>query len=73
MFNFLSQKGRIAETEAEFENLFGATHVKSLMAELTKLEKGDEVDNVKFSELFYGRHFRGIPQFIVLDLGLFFE
>lgn len=39
------------------------------MAELTKLEKGDEADNVKFSELFYGRHFRGISQLLVLDFG----
>lgn len=38
------------------------------MAELTKSEKGDEVDNVKFSELFYGRHFRGISQLLVLIL-----
>lgn len=56
--HWLFKRGRINETEAEFEKLFGATHVKYLMAELTKSEKGDEVDNVKFSELFYGRHFR---------------
>lgn len=61
----LSQKGRIAETEAAFENLFGATHAKYSMAELTKSEKGDEVDNLKFSELFYGRHFRGTYWFMV--------
>lgn len=33
-------------------------HVKSAMLELSKF--GDELDTVKFSELLYGRHFKGI-------------
>ena len=30
------------------------------MAQLSKTDRGDEGDGVKLSELFYGRHFRGI-------------
>ncbi|CAK9174582.1 unnamed protein product [Ilex paraguariensis] len=56
--HWLLKKGKTAETEAEFEKLLGVLHVKSAMAELPKSDRGDEVDNVKFSELLYGRHFR---------------
>lgn len=56
----MEQKGRAAEAEAEFEKLLGGLHVKSAMADLSKSDRGDEPDTVKFSELFYGRHFRGI-------------
>lgn len=31
------------------------------MAELSKSDRGDETDSMKFSELLYGRHFRGMP------------
>lgn len=34
-------------------------HVKIAMGELSKLDRGDETETVKLSELFYGRHFRG--------------
>jgi hypothetical protein len=54
------QRGRVGEVEAEFERLLGAIHVKAAMAELTKLDRGDDGDSVKYSELLYGRHFRGI-------------
>lgn len=56
--HWLYKRGRIAEAEAEFEKLLGASHVKSAMAELSKSDRGDETDNMKFSELLYGRHFR---------------
>ncbi|KAI3939705.1 hypothetical protein MKX01_029867 [Papaver californicum] len=55
---WLHKKGRSAEAEAEFEKLLGGLHVKSAMADLSKSERGDVPDIVKFSELFYGRHFR---------------
>lgn len=55
----MCQRGRAAEAEAEFERLLGASHVKYSMAELSKSDRGDEADTVKFSELLYGRHFRG--------------
>ncbi|EYU21471.1 hypothetical protein ABFS82_09G109500 [Erythranthe guttata] len=56
---WLYKRGRIAQTEAELERLFGAPHVKSGMTELSKSDRGgDDVDVVKFSELLYGRHFR---------------
>lgn len=58
--SFLIQRGRIGEAEVEFERLLGATHVKAAMAELTKSDRGDDGDSVKYSELLYGRHFRGI-------------
>ncbi|KAH7565247.1 hypothetical protein JRO89_XS09G0172200 [Xanthoceras sorbifolium] len=51
-------RGRGAEAEAEFEKLLGGVHVKYSMAELSKSDRGDEADTVKFSELFYGRHSR---------------
>lgn len=38
----------------------GASHVKYAIAEMSKTDKGDEVDNVRFGELLYGRHFKGI-------------
>lgn len=55
----MAQRGRIAQAEEELERLFGASHVKSAMAELSKSDRGDEVDAVKFSELLHGRHFKG--------------
>ncbi|GLT51722.1 hypothetical protein SLA2020_251140 [Shorea laevis] len=56
--HWLYKKGRAAEAEAEFEKLLGASHVKYAMAELYKLDRGDDADTVKLSELLYGRHFR---------------
>lgn len=56
--HWLYKQGKTAEAEVEFEKLLGVSHVKSAMAELSKLDRGDEVDSVKFSELLYGRHFR---------------
>lgn len=55
----MAQKGRIVETEEALEKLWGTSHVKSAVAELSKSDRGDELDKVKFSELFYGRHVRG--------------
>ncbi|THG09327.1 hypothetical protein TEA_007904 [Camellia sinensis var. sinensis] len=57
--HWLHKQGRIADAEAEFEKLLGGSHVKSAMAELSKFDRGDETDTIKFSELLYGRHFRG--------------
>ncbi|KAK6125003.1 hypothetical protein DH2020_041277 [Rehmannia glutinosa] len=56
--HWLFKRGRIAQTEEQLERLFGASHVKSAMAEMSKSDRGDEVDVVKFSELLHGRHFR---------------
>ncbi|KAL5756054.1 hypothetical protein ACOSQ2_020800 [Xanthoceras sorbifolium] len=56
--HWLFKRGRGAEAEAEFEKLLGGVHVKYSMAELSKSDRGDEADTVKFSELFYGRHSR---------------
>ncbi|XP_057773106.1 probable plastidic glucose transporter 2 isoform X2 [Salvia miltiorrhiza] len=57
--HWLFKRGRIAQTEEELERLFGASHVKSAMAELSKSDnRADEVDAVKFSELLYGHHFK---------------
>uniref|UniRef100_A0A5B7A3S9 Putative plastidic glucose transporter 2 n=1 Tax=Davidia involucrata TaxID=16924 RepID=A0A5B7A3S9_DAVIN len=56
--HWLYKQGRSAEAEAEFEKLLGGSHVKSAMAELSKADRGDETDSIKFSELLYGRHFR---------------
>ncbi|WOL02185.1 putative plastidic glucose transporter 2 isoform X1 [Canna indica] len=56
--HWLYKRGRLSETEVEFERLLGASHVKSAMAELSRLDKGDEGESIKYSELLYGRHFR---------------
>ncbi|KAB2050025.1 hypothetical protein ES319_A13G217400v1 [Gossypium barbadense] len=58
--HWLYKQGRIAEAEAEFERLLGGSHVKYAMVELAKLDRGDDADTVKLSELFYGRHFRDV-------------
>lgn len=42
-----------------FEKIFGGFHVKPAMAELSKSDRGDEVECVKFSDLISGRHSRG--------------
>ncbi|XP_059456045.1 probable plastidic glucose transporter 3 isoform X2 [Corylus avellana] len=56
--HWLFKRGRGIEAEAEFEKLLGGPHVKSAMAELSRTDRGDEADTVKFSELFYGRYFK---------------
>ncbi|KAL3632974.1 hypothetical protein CASFOL_025958 [Castilleja foliolosa] len=56
--HWLFKRGRITQTEEELERLMGASHVKSAMAELSKSDKGDEADVVKFSELVHGRHYK---------------
>ena len=56
----LAQIGRTAEAENEFEKLLGGSHFKSAINELSKSDRGDEVDTVKFSELLCGRHFKGM-------------
>ncbi|XP_057527289.1 probable plastidic glucose transporter 3 [Amaranthus tricolor] len=56
--HWLFKKGRSIEAEVEFERLLGGLHVKSAISELSKLDRGEEADSVKFSELFHGRHFK---------------
>lgn len=56
--HWLLKRGRSAEAETQFEKILGASHVKSAMAELSKSDRGDDVDSVKLSELLYGRHFK---------------
>lgn len=56
--HWLYKKGRTIEAESEFERLLGGLHVKSAIAELSRSDRGDEADVVKFSELLYGRHFK---------------
>uniref|UniRef100_A0A0D9VEQ6 Major facilitator superfamily (MFS) profile domain-containing protein n=1 Tax=Leersia perrieri TaxID=77586 RepID=A0A0D9VEQ6_9ORYZ len=54
---WLYKCGRTSEAEIQFAKLLGPLHVKSAMAELTRSERGDDGENVKYSELFYGRNF----------------
>ncbi|GLU14488.1 hypothetical protein SLE2022_310530 [Rubroshorea leprosula] len=56
--HWLLKRGRGTEAEAEFEKLLGGPYVKSAIAELSKSDREDEPDSVKFSELLYGRHFK---------------
>lgn len=60
LFLDYTQRGRADLAEEELEKLMGASHVKYAIAEMSKTDKGDEVDNVRFGELLYGRHFKGI-------------
>ncbi|XP_043704559.1 probable plastidic glucose transporter 2 isoform X2 [Telopea speciosissima] len=56
--HWLYKRGRYAEAEAEFEKLLGESYVKSAIGELSKLDRSDDVEAVKYSELFRGRHFK---------------
>ncbi|XP_062117328.1 probable plastidic glucose transporter 2 [Humulus lupulus] len=56
--SWLYKQGKAAEAEVEFEKLFGVAHVKVAMTELTKLDRGDDIDSVKISKLLSGPHFR---------------
>jgi len=56
--HWLFKQGKIDEAEAEFERLLGGMHVESAMNELHKVDRGDDVDTVKFSELLLARNFR---------------
>jgi hypothetical protein len=60
------QCGRISEAEMQFEKLLGPLHVKSAMAELSRSERGDDGESVKYSELFNGRHFNGTSYSVIL-------
>ncbi|OAY53781.1 hypothetical protein MANES_03G023200v8 [Manihot esculenta] len=56
--HWLYKQGRSVEAEIEFQKLLGGAHVKLAMQELSKLDRGDDTDSVKLSELFFGRHGR---------------
>ncbi|XP_072093616.1 probable plastidic glucose transporter 2 isoform X2 [Arachis hypogaea] len=58
--HWLYKQGRIAEAEATFERLLGASEAKFAMSELSKVDRGDDADTVKLSELVRGRHFKDI-------------
>ncbi|URE30501.1 Sugar transporter [Musa troglodytarum] len=67
--HWLYKRGRVAEAEVEFERLLGGPHVKLAMAELSRSERGDEGESIKYSELFYGRHFRGsVLAMLLMDI-----
>lgn len=57
---WLYKRGRVGEAEAELERLLGAFHVKSAMTELSRSDKGDDVESVKFSDLLHGHNFKVI-------------
>ncbi|KAL8149179.1 putative plastidic glucose transporter 2 [Apium graveolens] len=56
--HWLYKQGRIAEAEVQFEKVLGGLHVNAAMAEFMKSDRGDETDNVTFSDLIHGRHFK---------------
>lgn len=55
---WLYKQGKSVETEIAFEKLLGGSHVKSAIGELSKADRGDDMEAVRLSELLYGRHFR---------------
>ncbi|KAL6006198.1 hypothetical protein ACLOJK_040244 [Asimina triloba] len=56
--HWLYKQGRLVESEAQFERLLGVSHVKSAIAELSRSDRGDEIETARFSEILHGRHFR---------------
>ncbi|KAF7819799.1 putative plastidic glucose transporter 2 [Senna tora] len=56
--HWLYKQGRTTEAEAEFEKLLGGSEAKFAIAELSKVDRGDDAETVKLSELLYGRHFK---------------
>ncbi|GAU42959.1 hypothetical protein TSUD_142960 [Trifolium subterraneum] len=54
--HWLYKQGRTAEAEAEFERLLGVSEAKFAMSQLSKVDRGDDTDTVKFSELLHGHH-----------------
>lgn len=60
LFSVVIQQGRTAEAEAEFERLLGVSEAKFAMSQLSKVDRGEDTDTVKFSELLHGHHSKGI-------------
>lgn len=56
--HWLFKQGRGTEAEAQLEKLLGPPYVKAAIAELSKIDRGDETGDVSFLELFRGRHAR---------------
>ncbi|XP_028806545.1 probable plastidic glucose transporter 2 [Neltuma alba] len=56
--HWLYKQGRTTEAQAEFEKLLGGSEAKFAISELSKMDRGDDTDTVKLSELLMGRHFR---------------
>ncbi|KAL8479992.1 hypothetical protein ACS0TY_026288 [Phlomoides rotata] len=56
--NWLYKQGRHSEAETALERLLGIPHAKAAMVELSKTDRGDEGDTIKFVELLFGRHSR---------------
>ncbi|GMH14344.1 hypothetical protein Nepgr_016185 [Nepenthes gracilis] len=56
--HWLFKKGRGAEAEATFEKLLGVSYIKAAIAELSKLDRGEDLETVKFTEIFHSRHVR---------------
>ncbi|KAL7096953.1 hypothetical protein ACP275_10G112300 [Erythranthe tilingii] len=55
---WLYKQGRTEEAEAELEKLVGGLHAKAAMVELSKTDRGDEVDTISLVEMLCGRHGR---------------
>ncbi|EYU29813.1 hypothetical protein ABFS82_10G105700 [Erythranthe guttata] len=55
---WLYKQGRTEEAEAELEKLVGGLHAKAAMVELSKTDRGDEVDTISLIEMLCGRHGR---------------
>ncbi|KAG6416326.1 hypothetical protein SASPL_123754 [Salvia splendens] len=53
------EQGRHGEAENELEKLLGASHAKDAIVQLSKTQRGDEIDTIKLAELLCGRHSRG--------------
>ncbi|KAJ6822008.1 putative plastidic glucose transporter 2 [Iris pallida] len=56
--HWLYKRGRIGEAEAQFEKLLGSLHFKSALTELSRADKGDESENIRYVDLIRGRHSR---------------
>ncbi|KAI5440045.1 hypothetical protein KIW84_025414, partial [Lathyrus oleraceus] len=54
--HWLYKQGRTAEAEVEFERLLGVSEAKFAISQLSKVDRGDDTDTVKFSELLHCHH-----------------
>ncbi|KAH9300453.1 hypothetical protein KI387_012036, partial [Taxus chinensis] len=55
---WLVKKSRWAEAEYEYERLWGAANVKFAMAEISRLDKGEDTEDIRFMDLLNKRHWK---------------
>lgn len=69
---WLAKQSKWVEAEYEYERLWGGANVKFAMAELSRLDKGDETEDISFMDLLNKRHWKvvyvGAAMFVLQQL-----